>query len=146
MIRVYLAGGWFTPSQNDRYSYVEETLKSLGFEVFSPRSVKLPDSPTDTDMENIFKLDIDEIRKCDFMVNITNEKDMGTLFEAGYAWANGVPIVYFAENLNGPFNLMLAKTAAQVITSREDLKILSDKSVVYNILSNAKSNYVGEVE
>lgn len=144
--KVYLAGGWFTPSQDERYTFVENSLRDLGFDLFVPRSVKLPDNPTQADMDRIFMMDIDEIDSCDFMFNITNEKDMGTLFEAGYAWSHNVPIVYFAEGLDGPFNLMLAKTASMVLTSRDQISQLGDQTVIDNIIGYKIQDYVGGVE
>ena len=60
---------------------------------------------------------------------ITDGKDMGTIWEAGFSYASKKPIIYFAEHLNGrPFNLMLAKTGRFAANEQDLLKLLNDKS------------------
>ena len=77
------------------------------------------------------------------MFAVTNGKDMGTLFECGYAFANKIPLIYFAEGLDGQFNLMLARSAVAVFTDIKDVTF----SRVYHILSTGfKEEYSGEIE
>ncbi len=138
--KVYLASGWFTPTQLERLEAVKKILIDEGFEVFSPKDEALvtPDSTTDWQSE-VFKGNLTAIEHSSFLLGISNEKDMGTLFEIGYAY-HKTPAIYFAEGLNGPFNLMLAKSAVSVATSRDNLiEILNDESVMKSIYNSEYS-------
>lgn len=146
--RVYLAGGWFSDEQMERLEWVRDELKRLGFDVFSPKDEALcpPDAKGDT-RQMIFDGNLQGIKNASFVLAITNCKDMGTIFECGDAYANHVPIVYFAEGLNGPFNLMLAQSGVHVLTSRDQLtKDLQDNSILESILCNRKVGYNGVIE
>lgn len=122
MIKVYLAGPWFNPEQDEREQRVKKKLRDLGFEVFSPRDeTELKSDASEEDQRRVFDEDISGICNADLVFAITNGKDMGTLFECGYAYANHIPIVYFAEGLTGNFNLMLAQSANIVYTSLDDI-------------------------
>lgn len=146
--KVYLASGWFNPEQMERCEWVRDTLRYLGFEVFSPKDEALctPDS-TENFRQVVFDGNLEAIKNASFVLNITNGKDMGTIFEAGHAYGK-VPIVYFAENLDGPFNLMLSQSGVHVLTSRDQLKSdLSNLKVLESILCCRKvGNFNGEIE
>ena len=46
---------------------------------------------------------------------ITDEKDIGTIWEAGYAYGIGKEVVYYAETLgNNPFNIMLSESGVGI--------------------------------
>lgn len=148
--RVYLAGGWFTPSQEERLYSIKNILEDLGYDIFFPKEEALcsPDSSQDWRQE-VFEGNCTAIKNCDFMVCITDEKDMGTIWEAGYARGVSKPIVYFAETLsNNNFNLMLAQSGAAVALSRDMLKtILSDTDIVCQVVRGDKvSEYSGQIE
>lgn len=148
--RVYCAGGWFTPTQEERLYAVKDILESSGYSVFFPKEEALcqPDSSMDWRRE-VFEGNCKAIDSCSFMVSITDEKDMGTIWEAGYASGKGKPIIYFAETLNGHnFNLMLAQSGVAVALSRDELReILNDPSVMEGVINNKKvKEYSGEIE
>ena len=133
--KVYLASGWFTPTQRERRDKVLEILEFAGHDVYSPeRDALIEADATEEERQSGIQCNIDEISKCDFMVCITNEKDMGTIFEAGVSYEKHVPIVYFAEGLDGPFNLMLAQSASVVTTSYEQLEdYMNDDELIEDI-------------
>ena len=149
--KVYLASGWFTSTQRERRDKVLEILEFAGHEVYSPeRDALIASDATEEERQSGIQRNIDEINKCDFTVCITNEKDMGTIFEAGVSYEKHVPIVYFAEGLDGPFNLMLAQSASVVSTSYEQLDdYMNDDELIEDI---KKSNggvvipYEGHIE
>ena len=64
------------------------------------------------------------MKEADWMICNTRNKDMGTIFEAGYFHSLGKPIVYFCAGLpeGAKFNLMLAASGKAVCTSIDDLK------------------------
>ena len=145
---VYLASGWFNPEQLERCEYVRDTLKYLGFHVFSPKDENLVSTDSTADSKKqAFVGNLKAIKDSAFMLCITNQKDLGTIFESGYAYAVGTPIVYFAEGLNGPFNLMLAQSGVHVLTSRDQLSHdLQDVEILYRILTGDRVEFSGDIE
>lgn len=135
--KVYFASGWFNPAADEEERRVLNKLKELGFDVFSPRDffVLKPDA-TEEDRDRIFNENIKNIRSCDIFFGITDYKDMGTIWECGYACGLNMystndmkrKIVYYAETLpeGAPFNVMLGKSADIVITKFEDLDKLPE--------------------
>ena len=150
--KVYLASGWFTPTQRERRDKVLDILENeLGFETYSPeRDALIAFDATEEERQSGINRNIKEIDNADFMFCITNEKDMGTIFEAGVAYEKKVPIVYFAEGLDGPFNLMLAQSASIVCTSYEDVtRYLGDEVIVDKLVHSEGDTvvpYTGNIE
>ena len=72
---------------------------------------------------SIFEGNINGMEECDWMICNTRNKDMGSIFEAGYFHKLGKPIVYFCAGLpaGAQFNLMLAASGEAVCTSPDDL-------------------------
>ena len=137
--RVYLASGWFNERQEERRAFVKQAIIDAGFDIFSPKDEALVDPTSSQDWrEQVFKNNIKGIKSAPFMVCITDEKDIGTIMEAGIAYALNIPIVYFAETLgDNPFNLMLAQSGIVACTSREELvKVLNDDNLLNVVLHN----------
>ena len=137
--RVYLASGWFNERQEERRAFVKQAIIDAGFDIFSPKDEALVDPTSSQDWrEQVFKNNIKGITNAPFMVCITDEKDIGTIMEAGIAYALNIPIVYFAETLgDNPFNLMLAQSGIVACTSREELvKVLNDDNLLNVVLHN----------
>lgn len=143
-MKLYLASPWFSEDQNEREIRVKSLLRRLGIEVFSPREAsELEKDASEEDQRKVFEIDINSILNCDGIFAITNGKDMGTIFESGFAWANHKPIIYFAEGLRGPFNLMLAQSANLVYTSIDQF----DYNQMYNaVMNNEITPYKGYIE
>lgn len=112
---VYVAGPWFHPGQEERLRGVIDALKRHGFNVFSPKDEILFEAGKTTP-EEVLLSNTHAILKSQFMLCITDGKDVGTMFEAGYAHAAGIPVLYFWEeglaamDKGAKFNLMLAAT------------------------------------
>ena len=139
-MKVYFASPWFNPDQAEREERVKGRLRELGFNVWSPKEncVCSPDAAEET-RQRVFGDNIHNIKTCDILFAITDGKDMGTIWEAGFA--NGynagmedsetfkpIIIVYYCETLgpNGQFNLMLAQSGNITITKFEDLDKLPE--------------------
>lgn len=109
---VYLASPFFNEEQLDRVKRLEDALDNLSYvDIFSPRlesNVKFEEGNS----KLCFSMNIDAIANADIVIAVTNDKDLGTLFEAGYAYALKKPILYLYETeekeLN--FNLMLSQS------------------------------------
>lgn len=129
---IYLAGPWFNQEQLERIQRVElildEFAKDCGIplKVFKPRvETLIKDNPSEEDFTDTFKQNCLSIQDSAIVLAITDGKDVGTIFEAGFAYALNKPIIYYAETLGDkPFNLMLAKSCEDIITSETDLKFL----------------------
>jgi hypothetical protein len=92
-IRVYLAGPFFSMSQN---WLIEETLDALagqGFKVFSPLH-HVGRGPAN----EVYDRDIKGIEECDLVFACVDGLDSGTIFEVGYARAIDKPVVAFVQN------------------------------------------------
>lgn len=124
--KLYIAAGWFSPAQKSNLDKVENVVDKLDWiDVISPRRIFVcpPDAPKEVQDET-FSGNLHHIKTSDFLIVCSLEKDPGTIWESGYAYANNVPIVYFHEGLpkGAKFNLMLAKSGIKVCTSFEQLE------------------------
>lgn len=149
MYDVYLAGPFFNEHQIEVIAGIEDLMDEFAMGYFSPRWCgMIDDKSTDIEKRAIFHKDIESIQNSRYVFAITDGKDMGTLFECGYAFANNVPIVYIALDLKGPFNLMLAKSALRVVRSMDELRKMLCESVKEkgrHIVIKHK-DYEGEIE
>lgn len=129
MKKIYLAGGWFTPEQDEQHTRIYNLIKDK-FDVFNPRIEGEIDNGTSNDkMSSILIGNIEGIKNADLTVVLYDYRDTGTIWEAGFSYASKKPIIYFAEHLNGrPFNLMLAKTGRFAANEQDLLKLLNDES------------------
>lgn len=132
--RIYLASPWFNEAQAERENRVKNKLRELGFDVWSPKENSSLSPITDPKVrEAIFAANINGMKDCDIIFAITDEKDMGTIWEAGFVYGMNttkkepVTIVYYAETLgDGMFNLMLAQSGNIVITNFDDMDKLPE--------------------
>lgn len=138
-LKVYFASPWFNPDQAEREERVKGKLRELGFNVWSPKDNCVVSPISDKNLrEKVFNDNRWNIEDCDIIFAITDGKDMGTIWEAGYACGYNerlktfgralIKIVYYCETLgpNGQFNLMLAQSGDIVITKFEDLDKLPE--------------------
>lgn len=119
----YLASPFFKDSQIQREKAVKNALRYEGYTVYSPREngILTPDA-TDEVRTKIFKENCEAIQKSHRILAITDEKDIGTIWEAGYAYGLGKEVVYYAETLgDNPFNVMLGKSGIGIFTKYNDL-------------------------
>jgi len=133
-MKVYLASGWFNPTQAAELSKLEEVFdnRSSFFELASPRRIFIcpPDAPKSVQDET-FDGNLHHIKTADFLLVNTRDKDIGTIWEAGYAFAFDKPIIYFCAGLpeGAKFNLMLARSGVKVCTSFEQLEEYVDRVI-----------------
>ena len=151
--RIYFASPWFTPEQEEREERLKAKLRSLGFEVHSPKEEAVCGAISDQETrEKIFMGNIWAINSCDIVFVVTDGKDMGTIWEAGYAYGYNerqkavgyepIKIVYYCETLgNGLFNLMLAQSGDIVITNFESVDKLPEM-----LAGGEKVAYAGRIQ
>jgi hypothetical protein len=121
-MKCYIASGWFNANQLEDLLIIKSCLQAHGVEFFSPKDECLcpPDAPEETKLKT-FHINLREISRCDFMICNTRDKDVGSMFEAGYSYRCNVPIIYLCRGLKGGFNLMLAKSGIAVSTCTKSL-------------------------
>ena len=134
MKKIYLASGWFNPIQAEELSQLENIFdtRSNHFDLASPRRIFVcpPGAPKSVQDET-FLGNLHHIKTADFLLVNTRDKDIGTIWEAGYAHAHEKPIVYFCAGLpeGAKFNLMLARSGIKVCTSFEQLEDYLDRTI-----------------
>ena len=122
--KVYIASGWFSPEWLEELENIKSTLDERQLDYFSPKDENLCKPDDDADFQDqVFNGNIAGMEECDWMLCNTRNKDMGSIFEAGYFHKLRKPIVYFCAGLpeGAKFNLMLAASGEAVCTSLEGL-------------------------
>jgi nucleoside 2-deoxyribosyltransferase len=137
----YIAAPFFNPNQITRVALVENILEKHGFTYFSPRKVFVcpPDAPEEV-RRRTFEGNHQGILDAEFLIAITDDKDMGTIWEAGVAYQANIPIIYVAFTLGKDqmFNLMLAESAYAVARTPEQLEEI--------LLTGKPLKYIGKIE
>ena len=134
MKKIYLASGWFNPTQDAELTQLEKIFDDRAdhFELASPRRIFIcpPNAPKEVQDET-FIGNLHHIETSDFLLVNTRDKDIGTIWEAGYAFAHKRPIVYFCAGLpeGAKFNLMLARSGIKVCTSFKELENYLDRTI-----------------
>jgi len=149
-MKIYFASPFFTPEQIEREERLKSKLRSFGYDVFSPKEAYVckPNEPIEKRKE-VFKGNIDNIIDADAIFVVTDDKDMGTIWEAGFANGlnaardNKILVIYYTETLapGKSFNLMLAQSGDIIITKYEDMEKLPTL-----IESGEKIEYTGEIQ
>mgnify|MGYP003145419264 FL=1 len=124
MKKCYIASGWFSDLWLEELENIKLTLDRLDLDYFSPKDENLCDEDSDVGFQDqVFEGNIRGMEECDWMICNTRNKDMGSIFEAGYFHKLGKPIVYFCAGLpaGAKFNLMLAASGIAVCTSLPEL-------------------------
>ena len=128
-MNIYLASGWFTPNQQETYEKVSSTIKKHlkpGVRCYFPKddTANLQGKLSEPKVRRIiFQANMRELRNSDLVICVTEDKDPGSIFEAGVASSLGKPIVYVNYNLgDGLFNLMLAESGIAAVRNEQDFE------------------------
>lgn len=121
MRKVYIAAPWFTPKQAERLEGIKKLLTNYKIPFYSPKDECLFTNVTEMDPFKVLQTNCDAIVESEFILAITDEKDVGTMWECGYAYAMGVPILYvwLTKEDGQKFNLMLAASGAVAHTDNQ---------------------------
>lgn len=115
--KVYLASGWFNPEQKKQMEEIYHVLNGIKesgqIELFAPFYdgivLKKDDPNLRAKMKEVWELDIRELTSSELVVASTQDHDVGTIFECGYASAKEIPILCYNSNEELGLNLMLAQ-------------------------------------
>jgi len=121
---VYIAAPFFNPEQLAWVEKTKELLAKLDMNFYSPKDVNLFENGKGFDPQLIFDDNVRTIDSCNLVIAITNDKDQGTHFEIGYAYAKGVPVIgmWISPDKDAKFNLMLSQSCTATFTSFEQLE------------------------
>lgn len=130
----YIAAPFFNNDQITRVELVKLLLETKGLTYFSPKDDTFCTNINDPEeRKRVFREDHEAISKSKGVIAITDGKDPGTIWEAGYAFANEIPIIYVAFTLgkDGVFNLMLAESGIAACRTIGELKAAIDGQKIY---------------
>jgi nucleoside 2-deoxyribosyltransferase len=106
---IYLAGPFFTMAQRWLIDEARRSLQAQNVKVFSP----LHDVGRG-DAKKVVPADIDALNRCAAVFAILDGVDTGTIFEAGYARAKGIPVIAFVQNEHQDTLKMLQGTMCEI--------------------------------
>ena len=121
----YIAAPFFNPDQITRVELVKSLLENKGLTYFSPKDDSAVENINDPEnRKRVFALNHESISASKGVIAITDGKDPGTIWEAGFAYANNIPVIYIAFTLgeNQLFNLMIAEACYSVARTKEELE------------------------
>lgn len=108
-MNVYIAGPFFNDAQIERVVNIEELLVSMGIEFFSPMRHGVLNVETQDKAQSIFDGNVSAMDKASTIIAIIDDRDTGTIWEMGYAYATEKDIITYTTQEHG-LNIMLAKS------------------------------------
>lgn len=153
-MKIYFASPFFNPEQVEREERLKAKLRSQGFDVWSPKeNVHLKKDATEAEQIKAFEDNLNNIVGSDIIFVVTDGKDVGTIWEAGFASgfnknaSKKITVVYYCESLpeGGKFNVMLARSGDLIYTKFEQLDTFKEE--IENFLeTDRKREYTGFIE
>jgi nucleoside 2-deoxyribosyltransferase len=112
---IYIAGPFFNPEQVRIIEQIKTTLDLSLLKYFSPKDECMY-TPGKTTPEEVLDINLVALRQTDLTICVTDGKDPGTMFEAGWCYAKGIPIIYvwLGGEPGQKFNLVLAASGSVV--------------------------------
>jgi nucleoside 2-deoxyribosyltransferase len=112
---IYIAGPFFNPEQVSIIEQIKSHLDTSLLRYFSPKDECMYE-PGKTTPEQVLEINLEALRKTDLTICVTDGKDPGTMFEAGWCYAKDVPIIYvwLGGQPGQKFNLVLAASGSVV--------------------------------
>lgn len=128
-VRVYLASGWFNVAQvkqmNEVYTALQALEKAGKIEFFAPYYDGIVLSKDDPNRKKkmgiVWWLDIEMVKACDVIIACTQDHDVGTMFEAGYASAKGKTIFCYNSDPELGLNVMLSQESKGFLRHESDI-------------------------
>lgn len=116
----YVAGPFFNAEQLSSMQALEQVLDRHRLRLFKPRFVS---DIAISGPQQCFEDDCAGIRASRCLIANLIDDDPGTMFEIGYAYALGKPVLGFKAGCkqDDPVNLMIAESATEVFVSIADL-------------------------
>jgi nucleoside deoxyribosyltransferase len=141
-MKAYVAGGWFTPEQEIVLADLKAACMFAGYDTYYPKEDLLY-VPGKTKSKDVFNENLNQLQECDVVVASTMGKDMGTIFECGYAYSINKPIIYYYPSKD-KFNIMLSESSVAVFQYLPDLITYLRDSI--HLKGFKRLKYIGEKE
>lgn len=107
--QVYLAGPFFTTAQRWLIEECFQALQGMKIQAFSPyHQVGMGSG------EEIYSRDIEGLKKSHVVLACLDGLDAGTVYEIGYARAEGIPVVVFVQNESEENLKMIAGSGCRI--------------------------------
>ncbi len=136
----YVASPFFNDEQIDRVDCITNILHKKGLVYYSPKDELIcSEKPTDEEAEKVFFQNCVAIHHSGGVIVITNDKDIGAIWEAGFGYGLGKKIIYVCTQPIVKFNLMLAQSGVAVFTSVRDFE-------QYDFARMPENKYKGLIE
>lgn len=121
---IYIAGPFFTPAQYKKIDMIEALFELKKIKYYSPRSEGILATQNDLEKQRnrkiIFNKNIYNIDNCEIIVAVIDDRDAGTMWEMGYAYARDKRIITVSFESYG-LNVMLAESVQAHIIGIEKL-------------------------
>ena len=127
---MYIAAPFFNPFQVERLEAVKKALDVIRVKYYSPKDESLY-VPGKTKPKEILDANIKALQCSDLLVCITDDRDPGTFFEAGWCFASSIPIVYiwFSGEKGQKFNLMLGASGSVVRDTDTLMRVIEQAAI-----------------
>lgn len=126
---VYVAGPLFTPSQRRRLEEIDDLCRKCGHSTYLPHRDGGVFDRGEADPTVFFDADKEAIDDSDLLLAMLNGPpfDSGTVWEVGYAYARGVPIIGIIEDervfdIENQMNPMLVGSINVIVRSLAELR------------------------
>lgn len=141
--QLYLASPFFNSLELEEVKKIENLCRDLEIKVFSPRRDNLFDKGDPTEKaKEVFKNNIKAMEESDLaIVNIEN-RDPGTMFEMGYMYSIGVPMLAYSPVHGRQLNLMLSQSCMGYVNGFANL---ADTLVRINSGNYKPENFDGQI-
>lgn len=122
---IYIAAPFFNDYQIGVVDKIIEVLEKEGIEYFSPKD-EFPilegrlSSPEER--ERVFWGNIQGIRDSNLMISVIDDFDRGVIWEMGYAFHMGVPILGYTDIEGRGMNIMLEMSCMGFVVGTEELE------------------------
>lgn len=121
--KVYLAGPFFNEEQVSVASKLETLSEAAGLDFFSPRlRCCCPPDATFAQRAMSFSMNVEAIKQSDLVIARIDDFDPGTMWEIGFAYANGRPVFAYTTVPGRGLNLMLAQSCKGFMCGFDELK------------------------
>lgn len=122
--KVYLAGPFFTPEQDKLIDEIDRTLTAWDYEVSSPKTyLRLSKNSPPEEISRCFRLNCEKMDEADWVFAVVDDYDTGTIWEAGYMFRAGKPIVWYSDVPGRTLNVMLAEGAYSFINGLANISV-----------------------
>lgn len=140
MTNVYIAAPFFNEAEVETVKRIEGLLECMELKYFSPRTsgvlMDMDKKEAESKYDFIFRINIERLNWCDTVVAVIDNRDIGTIWEMGFAFANEKDIISYTAHDYG-LNIMLAKSVRYHAKSTVELhKALSDISLTTSDYKN----------